>query len=400
MSMAEYPVRLREPLPPNESATMPFRVSRAGRFVDLVGLPPDVVVTKASLSRVRYDREEMKASFGEFLALEPQDVKAGTYCGFTVTNLGSKPADVTGKVLVENEHGDAVQGLREVTASVDDEPVPEPRSMPREASRRNPANDAMVDAIIDNATMADGTPMSKAKSKSNKQRTGSSSGAAARRPMPAPAVVPLARSVKPQKIMTRHARRKHYEAEASARATSSGVIDACDVLLHAGHVAMLDLALSACVPLADGVREEIGAALRDAREGVRTDGVGVVVVRLSDDDCERLLEALDARVEYTLGDTEAMCAAVKEALEGAKVDASAAAAPPTTDTAMPAVTDTSTSADAAPPASKSLVVGEDSSALDGNKEVGNVTPIHGKVQDDGRPQSRPGALVKSVVNEV
>ena len=410
MSTAQYPVRVREPLSANESAPMPFKVSRACRFLDVIDLPPNVAVTAARLGRVRYSREEMRSSFAEFLALEPQEVKAGTYCVFTVTNLGSKPAEVAGKVLVEAEHGEAVPGLplREAT---EEDALPPP--MTREASGRNPANDAMVDAIIDNTTMADGTPVAKAKAK-NKSKTASSAGAAARRPMPAPAVVPVARSTKSQKIMTRHARRKHYEAEASARAASSVAADTRVVLLHVGHVAMLDLALSACVPLAEGVREEIGAALRDASEGVKTDGVGVVAIHLADEDCERLLEAIDARVEYTLDATDEMRAAVKAALEGPKVDAVSASSSEVTaiaETAAPISAPVSASAAARP-----LATGE-ASVEPVEEEVGNVTPIStsgprsgekrgdslssiGKVQDDGRPQSRPGALQKSVVNEV
>ena len=403
-AIAEYGVRAREPLPPNESAPVPFRVSRAGRIVDVVGLPPNVAVVRASLGRVRYSREEMKTSFAEFLALEPQEVKVGTYCVFTMMNLGTKPVQVAGNVIVEGEHGEVVEGLplREATADDDNErPVYGRGAAASEASvssvnaaRRNPANDAMVDAIIDNATMADGTPITKAKPSKSKSSK-SSKPATGRRPSPTPMTAPLprAREMKPQKIMTRHARRQRYDAQEAAKLVAGG--ETRVVLLHVGNVAMLDLSLSARIPLGEDVRGEISAALHEAREDATPEGVGVVAIRLAEDDCLRLAEAIDARAEYTLEDTEAMCAAVKQAL-----------GPKATSVSVhgPSAERDERGASLEPEAEASVPSEAETSAPVENTEVGNVTPIstsvsrsgekrgdslgsNGKVQDDGRPQT-------------
>ena len=389
----EYSVRVREPLPPDETAPVPFRMSRAGRIVDIVDLPSNVAVVQARLGRVRYSREEMRSSFAEFLALEPQEVKAGTYCVFTVMNVGAKPVEVTGKVLVEGEHGEVVEGLPLREATEDDAPTPvlAPRDAAGARNVRNAANDAIVDSIIDNAMMADGSPAKPSKSKSSKPATG-------RRPSPTPMTAPMPRAgaLKPQKVMTRHARRQRYEAEATTTAAKSiagGEMRV--VLLHIGNVAMLDLALSARIPLGEDVRGEISAAIRanehararaarSESEAAVSDGVGVVAIHFTDADCERLSEAVDARAEYTLDDTEAMRVAIQQALDPkaaapeATVAAAAASETVVHEDALEAapVASTTTAAEtAAPPTSVEKA------------EAGNVTPIHGKVQDDGRPQT-------------
>ena len=401
-AMAQYPVRAREPLPSNESAPVPFRVSRAGRLVDVAGLPPNVAVVQARLGRVRYSREEMRSTFAEFLASEPQDVKAGTYCVFTVMNVGAKPVEVAGIVIVEGEHGEVVEGLPLREADDASVPAPSPRDASSARNARNAANDAMVDAIIDNATMPDGTPVTKAKpSKSKSSKT--SKPATGRRPSPTPATAPMPRAgaMKSQKIMSRHARRQRYEAEASiAKPIAGGGLRV--ILLHVGHVAMLDLALTAYVPLDEAAREEISAAICEAHEDVTTDGVGVVAVHLSEADCQRLSDAIDARAEYTLEDTETLCAAVKRAFDGPKVaDATSVAASEAgqSETAPEAALKPSfaPASDAEPVASTPTTAeAEAPSAPVEKTEVGNVTPIHGKVQDDGRPQSRLSAPAKSV----
>ena len=397
-AMAEYPVRAREPLPPNESAPVPFRVSRAGRVVDVVDLPSNVAVVQARLGRVRYSREEMKSSFAEFLALEPQEVKAGTYCVFTVMNVGVKPVEVTGKVIVEGEHGEAVQGLREATPEDESATAPVPAS--RDAARRNPANDAIVDSIIDNATMADGTPVTKSKSKASKSsKVKQASGR--RRPSPTPTTSPMPRAratMKPQKIMTRTARRQRFEAEAGLAAESglaphssplrgSPVHGTFVAALHIGHVAMLDLALSARIPLGEDVRGEISSAIHAAREDATVEGVGVVALHLSKADCERLAEAVDARAEYTLDDTEAMRAAVQQALdpkaETAVPTAAVEAAEPEPEVEPEATLAANVSAVAETVAPSVRVE---------KTEVGNVTPIStsGRVRPSGASREERG----------
>ena len=413
-AVAEYAVRAREPLPPDESAPVPFRVSRAGRIVDVVDLPPNVAVVRARLGRAQYSREEMKTTFAEFLALEPQEVKAGTYCVFTVMNVGAKPANVTGKVIVEGEHGEVVEGLPLREATADDMPAPMSTQSARDASAggrdardarnvRNAANDAMVDAIIDNATMADGTKAKPLKSKSSKSGTGTG-----RRPSPTPMTAPMPRAgaLKPQKVMTKQARRRRYEAEAEAEAAarltprSSPVHGSLVVLLHVGSAAMLDMTLSARIPLGEDVRSEIGAALREAREDATADGVGVVAIPFAIVDCERLLEAIDVRAEFTLESTEAMCAAIQQALDG-----STSAEREERAVSLDSESESKTAPLSTPPAAPStLTAAAETEALSvpasvESADVGNVTPIHGKVQDDGRPQSRPNTLAKSVVND-
>ena len=401
-AMAEYPVRARELLSPNESAPVPFRASRAGRVVDVVDLPSNVAVVQARLGRVRYSREEMKSSLAEFLALEPQEVKAGTYCVFTVMNVGVKPVEVSGKVIVEGEHGEAVQGLREVTPEDNERPVYGRGEAASEASvssasgsRRNPANDAIVDAIIDNATMADGTPVTKAKSsKSKASKAKQTSGR--RRPSPTPTTSPMPRAratMKPQKIMTRTARRQRFEAEAglaphSSPLRGSPVHGTFVAALHIGHVAMLDLALSARIPLGEDVRGEISSAIHAAHEDATVEGVGVVAIHLSKVDCERLAEAVDARAEYTLDDTEAMRAAIQQALDpnlnpnlNPKAEATASTA--AVEAAEP---------EAAPPANVSTVAETVSVEPVEETEVGNVTPIStsGRVRPSGASREERG----------
>ena len=307
-AMAEYPVRVREPLAPNAEAPMPFKATRAARIVDVIGLPSNVAVIQARMGRVRYSREEMKTPFAEYLALEPCEVNAGTYCVFTVMNVGSKPVDVAGRVLVEGEHGPAVEALplREVTA--EDSTSPAPPARDGAASRRNAANDAMVDAIIDNAAMPDGRPVKSAKS-AKPAKT-------ARRPAPTPSTVPLARSLKPLKIMTRHARRARYEAlENEAKNASADDVELRSVVLHIGNVAMLDLMLNASVPMTEDARAEISAALAGGRQDSKPSHVGEVVVRLAVHDLRRLIEAIETRAEYTLEDTGAMRAAIQAVLK-------------------------------------------------------------------------------------
>ena len=388
--IAQYPVRSRELLPPDESAPVPFRVSRAGRVVDVI-LPQNVVVVTARLGRVSYRREDAKTSLAEFLAREPQEVKAGTYCVFTVLNVGAKPVEVVGKVLVEGEHGEAVEGLPLREATADDAPS---IAVSRDAARRerDAANDAMMDALIDNAMMADGSlPTAKVQpAKSSKaaplpptRSGGLTSGSE-----------PVPRTIKPQKIMTRSALRQHHAERAAAKAAKTASGETRVVFLHVAYATMLDVSLGACIPLNEGVRGVISAAMREADEAevVQPADSEVVAIRLSEDAYQRLAEAIDARVEYTLDDTDAMCAAIRQALEGG------AAAPDeqieSKTIGSSALPEAATPLEEAPAAET-----ETSPARVEETEVGNVTPIHGKVQDDGRPQSRPGALAKSVVNE-
>lgn len=440
VTVSEYPIRIREPVPSKDTAPMPFKVERAGRIVDVVGLPADVVVVQAALGRVRYSREEMKCSLAEHLALQPYAAKAGAYCVFTVMNLGSKPIAVTGKVLIEGEHGAAVEAL--VTRPVvenDATPSPSSSSSPRNgsAARRNPQNDAMVDAIIDGAETGDAVAAGKrTRSSLRASALASSSKPAIRSPRKPGDGASLTRSLKPPVVMTMKERRARFAADAvkATALATAGLLAKDDrvVVLHAGHAEMLDVTLSSRIPLAEDVRGEISAAFWNANEVAThawTNRVGEVALRLSSADFVRLSEAIGARAEYALEDTDGMANAVRHALAG------------TTPTALSSKSDGKKSKDSNAASKPALEVGDEASrlatadeAVDGAAgevlaqheatsavvEVGaKVTPINGKnVQDDGRPDSRslrdetssapvhnrPGALhdhviVKSAANE-
>ena len=417
---SSYPIRTREALAPNESAPMPFQVRRAGRLVDVVGLAPNVVVTAASLGRVRYNREEMQCSLGDYLAMTPYEAKASSYLVFTVTNLGSKTAEGTGQLVVEGEHGPEAAVA---TPKPADEEIPAggPFAARRAAAARNPENDAIMEAIIDAAEPANGINRTSTKTRkavrSTKQiarakearvkaatatsgsRSDEKRGASLGSPSGSPKA-PLPKPIRPQRVMTRKARRERLGMAAlpTTLQTIAPRSDERITILHYGYAEMLHLVFSVGVPISDDARVGIVCALHDAME--RGDEPvalqdNEVALRLSLTDHELLAEAVDSRAEFALIDTSVYATAIRHAIDGTQADAGAmVVSSASASDAMTYVAEDATASDAD-------IDNEDveSDALDhelpkppssaralASDAVRNVVPIGSRhASDDGRP---------------
>lgn len=342
---ASYPVRAGAAVEPNETATMPCKVQRSARIIDLIGLPPNVVVTRASLGRVRFSREESGLSLGEFLRQEPYTAKAGSFLAFEVVNLGAMAREIVAEMLVEDEEG-------EVAAA-----NPPPSSAARRgsgedaAAHKNDVVEAIIDAALSGGTIAAPAPArtgtrpaatpepagsrsaaasrsatakakdrAKAAKAKDKAKDGTSGKSSVRVPRVPTAGMP--KPLRPQRVMTLHARKKMYGLVDAAVVPSATAVPGADervTVLHRGYADMLHLFLTAGAPLSRDARIGLSIPLREAFE--RGDApaaieVGECALRLSVAEHERVMNAIDNHGEHELLLDEVLAMKLQTAIDG------------------------------------------------------------------------------------